>query len=109
VAERVRRARLKSGCPQWGRAGSSPAPGIVSLRRFVIGWTGVAFVVWLPVVAAFESDEDCSAPTAGYVCFDTHAAVIAGSLVVGIPWLVGLVIAGLVVLLVRGRRSLGTG
>ena len=27
VAERVRRARLKSGCPQWGRAGSSPAPG----------------------------------------------------------------------------------
>ena len=31
VAERVRRARLKSGCPSGGRAGSSPAPGI----RFV--------------------------------------------------------------------------
>ena len=30
VAERVRRARLKSGCPS-GRAGSSPAPGIVRL------------------------------------------------------------------------------
>ena len=32
VAERVRRARLKSGCPHWGRAGSSPAPGI-GLRK----------------------------------------------------------------------------
>ena len=33
MAERVRRARLKSGCPHWGRAGSSPAPGTLSAHR----------------------------------------------------------------------------
>jgi hypothetical protein len=76
----------------------------MSLRRFVVGWTALAFVVWLVAVSAFESDEDCSAPTAGYVCIDTHHAVFAGSLFVGVPWLVGLVIAGLVVFLVRLRR-----
>jgi hypothetical protein len=76
----------------------------MSLRRFVVGWTTLAFVVWLVAVSAFESDEDCSAPTAGYVCIDTHQAVIAGSLFVGVPWLVGLVIAGLVAFLVRLRR-----
>ncbi len=32
MAERVRRARLKSGCPSKGRAGSSPAPGTCAGR-----------------------------------------------------------------------------
>jgi hypothetical protein len=80
----------------------------MSLRRFVVAWTALAVVVWLVAVSAFESDEDCNAPTAGYVCIDTHAALIAGSLFVGIPSLVGFVVAALVAVFLRRRRDLGT-
>jgi hypothetical protein len=79
----------------------------MSLRRFVLAWTALAFVVWLVAVSAFESNEDCNAPTAGYVCIDTHAALVAGSLFVGIPWLIGFVVAGLVAVFLRRRRNLG--
>jgi hypothetical protein len=78
----------------------------MSLRRFIIVWTTLAFVVWLVAVSAFESDEDCSAPTAGYVCIETHTALLAGSLYVGgAPWALGLFVAWVVAVSDRRRRK----
>jgi hypothetical protein len=77
----------------------------MSLRRFIIAWTTLAFVVWLVAVSALESDEDCSAPTAGYVCIETHTALLAGSLSVGTPWAIGLFVAWVVAVSDRRRRK----
>ena len=76
----------------------------VSLRRFVIGWTALAFVVWLFAVDAFQSDEDCGQSSA-YVCFDAGKAVLAGVLFVGVPWLVGLLLGAGIAGIVRRRRT----
>ena len=77
----------------------------MSLRRLLIGWTALAFVVWLLAVGAFKSDEDCSSYSSAYVCIDTRKAVLAGSLFVGVPWLLGILLAAAVVGILRWRRT----
>lgn len=76
----------------------------MSLRRFLIGWTALAFIVWLVAVSALESDEDCSQSPA-FVCIDTRKALLGGTLFVGAPWLLGLILAVAIAGIVRWRRQ----
>ena len=69
----------------------------ITLRRFLLGWTVLAFVAWL--YAASWGDTDCR--ETDFVCFSQREVDLIAAVMVGIPWLVGVVIALVAVAVAR--------
>jgi hypothetical protein len=73
----------------------------LAVIRFTLQIVNLAIADWF-------TDPARSVRMPGCVCIDMHDAFVAASLFVGIPWLVGFVVAGLVAVFLRRRRDLGT-
>ena len=87
-----------------GRETSQPSRRRITFRRFLIGWTLLAVVAWLYFASTGPGEMGCR--KSDFVCFSQRDVDLIAALVVGIPWLLGLLVAGVVMGLVKwfGRR-----
>jgi hypothetical protein len=67
----------------------------ITFRRFLIGWTLLAVVAWLYVASSGPGERGCR--ESDFICFSQREVDLIAAVVVGIPWLLGVVVAGVIV------------
>jgi hypothetical protein len=71
----------------------------ITFRRFLIGWTLLAVVVWLYLASTGPGDMGCR--ESDFICFSQREVDLIAAAAVGIPWLLGVMVVGVIVGLVR--------
>lgn len=83
---------------------AKPRSRRITFRRFLIGWTLLAVVAWLYFASTGPGEMGCR--ESDFICFSQREIDLIAAVAVGIPWLLGLVIAGVIVGLVKWRGRL---
>jgi hypothetical protein len=78
----------------------------VTFRRFVVGWTVLALIAWLLLAGSWNDQIGCKA--GDVVCFESGDFLLIAAVIVGVPWLFGLFVVGIVVGLVTWHRKLSS-